>query len=95
MFAGEGASAGLLCERFGPLTFAMRLLTDGDRLRLRLERWSFLSIPLPLALAPRAEAFEAADGGRFGFFVELRHPLTGLIVRYRGWLLPVASRDPV
>lgn len=91
LFPGRGGSAGLVCERFGPLTFAMRLIPDAGRIRLRLERWSFLAVPLPLSLAPRPVSFEAAEDGRFWFFVEISHPLTGLIVRYRGWLLPAAA----
>ena len=33
---------------------------------------------------------ESAEDGRFNFHVEISHPLTGLIVRYRGWLVPKA-----
>jgi len=43
---------------------------------------------LPLALAPRSTAYEFAEDGRFRFHVEVSHPLTGLIARYRGWLVP-------
>jgi len=39
-----------------------------------------------LGLAPGGEAWESAVDGRFRFHVEIRHPWTGLIVRYRGWL---------
>jgi hypothetical protein len=41
---------------------------------------------MPLALAPACEAYECEADGRFRFFVELRYPLIGLIVRYQGWL---------
>jgi len=44
--------------------------------------------PLPLWLAPGGTAFEFAVEGRFHFDVEIRHWLTGLIVRYHGWLAP-------
>jgi hypothetical protein len=87
-FGGRGRFDRLLCETFGPLTFGLALVVEGDRLRLVLRRWSFLGVPLPLALAPRGEAFESAADGRFNFDVEIGHPLTGLIVRYRGWLHP-------
>jgi hypothetical protein len=53
-----------------------------------LRRWSAFGIPLPLWLAPRPTAFETVENGRFRFHVEISHPLTGLIVRYRGWLSP-------
>jgi len=88
-FAGRGRSAGLLCERFGALTFAMALVAEGERLNLILRRWSLFGLPLPLWLCPRSNAYETVEGGRFRFHVEISHPLTGLIVRYRGWLTPV------
>lgn len=88
-FAGEGRSDALLCESFGPLSFAMALVLDGARLRLVLRRWSLLGIPLPLWLAPRSDAYESVESGRFSFHVEISHPICGLIVRYRGRLMIV------
>ena len=90
-FAGRNRSARLLCERFGPLNFAMALVVDEGRLRLVLRRWSAFGIPLPLWLCPRASAHESVENGRFHFHVEIGHPLTGLIVRYRGWLVPSSN----
>jgi len=87
-FAGTGRSAYLLCERFGALTFAMALVAGESRLSLVLRRWRVFGIPLPRWLSPRSIAFEAVDNGRFHFHVEIFHPITGLIVRYRGWLMP-------
>lgn len=85
-FAGQGRSDSLLCERFGPLTFAMALVIDGECLRLVLRRWSLFGLPLPLWLAPRSDAYESVESGRFAFHVEISHPISGLIVRYRGRL---------
>jgi hypothetical protein len=85
--AGRGRWAGLLCEQFGPLTFAMTLALEGGRLSLALRHWSAFAIPLPMQWGPRAIAYETAEAGRFRFHVEISHPLTGLIVRYRGWLV--------
>jgi len=70
------------------MNFTMALVVDGERLRLLLRRWSILGVPMPLALGPRIDAFEFVDNGRFCFHIEIRHPLAGLIVRYRGWLAP-------
>jgi hypothetical protein len=86
-FAGSGRSKRLLCERFGALTFAMALVPEDGRLRLVLRRWSAFGVPLPMWLCPRSNSHESAEGGRFHFHVEISHPLTGLIVRYRGWLV--------
>jgi hypothetical protein len=85
---GKGRSARLLCERFSVLSFGMALVVEGERMRLVMRRWSLFGLPLPLALAPRINAYEFAEAGRFHFHVEISHPLTGLIVRYRGWLVP-------
>ena len=41
-------------------------------------------------LAPRGDSYEYAENGRFHFHVEIAHPFTGLILGYRGWLVPRA-----
>jgi Domain of unknown function (DUF4166)/Saccharopine dehydrogenase NADP binding domain len=83
---GRGHADGLLCERFGPFTFGMALVVDGDKLNYIVRRWQFCGITLPRFLAPGGTSYESASDGRFCFHVEIGHPLTGLIVRYRGWL---------
>ncbi len=93
-FAGRGRSAGLLCERFGLLTFAMAQVPEEGKLTLVLRRWSCCGLPLPLWLCPRSDSYETAEDGRFRFHVDISHPLTGLIVRYRGWLQPAAEAEP-
>ncbi len=88
---GRGRFERLLCERFGPLNFGMALVLEAGRMRLVVRRWSVFGIPLPLALAPRGNAYEFAQDGRFHFHVEIGHPFTGLIVGYRGWLVRVVT----
>jgi len=90
-FAGRARSERLLCERFGALTFAMALVAAGDRLSLVLRRWSIFGLPLPMWLCPRSESYESAEQGRFNFHVMISHPLTGLIIRYDGWLVRKSS----
>jgi len=85
--AGGGHSEGLLREHFGPLTFTMALVFEQGRLSLVMRRWNALGVPLPLWLGPRSSSYETTADGRFRFHVEIGHPLTGLIVRYRGWLV--------
>ena len=85
---GRGRAAHLLRESFGPVTFALAIVVKDGRLELILRRWSFLGLTLPLWLAPRSLAFESGEDDRFHFHVEIALPLVGLIVRYRGWLLP-------
>ena len=86
---GRGRFERLLCERFGPFAFGLALVLQDARLKLVVRGWSLFGIPLPLALAPGGEAYESAEEDRFNFNVEISHRLTGLIVRYRGWLKPL------
>ncbi len=69
----------------------MALVSEDDRLKLVLRGWNILGLPLPMWLCPRSTSHESVEDGRFRFHVEISHPLTGLIVRYRGWLEPADS----
>ncbi|PRH84110.1 saccharopine dehydrogenase [Labrys okinawensis] len=85
--AGRGRNAYLVDERFGLLSFALALLVEDGRLKLVVRNWRFLGLRLPRFLAPSGDSFESAEDGRFNFHVEIAHPLLGLIVRYKGWLV--------
>jgi hypothetical protein len=93
-YDGRGKSERLIVERFGVLEFALALVVDGERVRLMTRRWSAFGLPLPLWLAPHSIAHEREEDGVFRFFVEISHPLTGLIVRYDGWLKPQPQPQP-
>lgn len=80
----------LLAEDLGPFRILCSLAPEADRLHLKVRGWSVLGLPLPLFLAPGGRTFEEDRGGVFHFHVEVESPLTGLIVRYRGWLEPAA-----
>ncbi|WP_407519329.1 SDR family oxidoreductase [Methylobacterium oryzisoli] len=87
-FAGPGR----VCERFGPLAIRLAVPADRDGLTLAVEGWRLGPLPLPRALAPASEARESVDAaGRFRFDVPVRLPLAGLVVHYRGWLVPEAA----
>ncbi len=92
--AGRGRFERLMVERFGPFAFGIALLVESDRLRLVVRRWNFLGVPLPARLAPIGNAYESVENGRFRFFVEIKHFVTGLVVRYHGWLEP-SARPPM
>jgi Domain of unknown function (DUF4166)/Saccharopine dehydrogenase NADP binding domain len=87
-WAGSGRSEHLVNERFGPFTFGLALVLDGEKLRVIPRRWNFLGISMPRALMPRGDSHERAEDGRFYFHVEIVLPLIGLIVRYQGHLTP-------
>ena len=81
-----------LVESFGPLRFAFELPCGPEGLEMHIRRWSAFAIPLPLILAPRIEAREWEEDGRFRFAVAVALPLVGDVVRYSGWLVPI--EDP-
>lgn len=76
----------LIRERFGVICVHFALVLEQAALRYVLRRWTLLGIPMPLALGPQSRATESIENGKFRFDVEIRHPLTGLIVHYRGLL---------
>jgi hypothetical protein len=88
---GQGRSVRLIVERFGPLAVAMSPTTHDGRISLIIRRFSLFGVPLPLWLSPTAAAHEEIVDGRFHFDVEIGHPLTGMIVLYRGWLAPAPA----
>ncbi|MBY3363697.1 SDR family oxidoreductase [Rhizobium laguerreae] len=84
---GKGRDQHLLAEVFGPFRVLMALVPDGEKLRLVVRGWRFCGIPLPLFLAPGGDTYEEERDGRFHFHVEISGRLTGLVVRYTGWLV--------
>ena len=80
-------SANFSIRTLGPFEFSQALVVEGDRLRLVMRRWTAFGLRLPLWLAPRSNSFEAECDGRYRFSIEVSHPLTGLLVKYEGWLL--------
>ncbi|MBY3227506.1 SDR family oxidoreductase [Rhizobium laguerreae] len=84
---GKGRDRHLLAEVFGPFRVLMALVPDGGKLRLVVRGWRFCGIPLPMFLAPGGDTYEQERDGRFHFHVEIGGRLTGLVVRYTGWLV--------
>ena len=85
---GRGLSERLLTEQFGGFHFEFAPVAEAGKLFLVLRRWSIFGIPLPLRFAAGGNSFEYVAEGQFCFHVEITHPVTGLIVRYQGWLVP-------
>jgi hypothetical protein len=87
---GRGRFERLVCERFGPFCFGLALVLADGRMNIVVRRWTAFGIPMPRSWAPGGDAYESAEDGRFNFHVEIGLPLIGMIVRYRGWLVPRA-----
>ncbi|ARM87355.1 saccharopine dehydrogenase protein [Rhizobium sp. CIAT894] len=83
----KGRNPPLLAEVFGPFRVLSTLEPEGQRLRIVVRGWRFCGIPLPLFLAPGGDTYEEERDGRFHFHVEIGGRLTGLVVRYTGWLV--------
>jgi hypothetical protein len=82
-----------LIERFGPLSFRIAPRAEGGALHFPVVQGWCLGVPMPHWALPVSRTVEAVDDqGRATFDVALSHPLTGLIVRYRGWLRDDHSR---
>jgi hypothetical protein len=86
--AGIGTDENLLIETFGPFRIRIALVPRQGRLLLVIRGWRFLGMPLPLFLAPGGDTYEEERDGEFRFHVVIASPITGLIVRYTGWLRP-------
>ncbi|MCW3781850.1 SDR family oxidoreductase [Defluviimonas salinarum] len=83
-----------IVERFGPLSFHIGLTAHAGWLAYPVLSGRILGLPLPRLLLPVSETLEGVDAqGRATFDVALSHPLSGPIVRYRGWLVP--DDDPL
>lgn len=91
--AGTGRFDGLIVERFGPFCFGMALVERDGRIEMPLRCWSFLGLPMPRFLMPKAVAREHAADGRFNFEVEIALPLLGRMVRYEGWIEHVSLAE--
>lgn len=87
-FQEAAGRPGWIFESFGPGRFLLEVPVDDAGLALLLRGVRILGLPLPRALWPRIRAGESVAAGRFVFDVEIRLPLAGLLVHYRGYLEP-------
>jgi Domain of unknown function (DUF4166) len=88
MAAGTGRDQGLLIEHFGlfDLRFDLQAMPEG--LRWSLIGWRCLRIPLPRWTVPHIDCVESADGDRYTFDIDVKFPVIGWLMHYRGRLLP-------
>ncbi|MDY0871812.1 DUF4166 domain-containing protein [Dongia rigui] len=81
----------ILTETFWPFTFDFDLDGAADGLDMHIRGWRLIGLPLPRSLAPVVRAQERVAEGRFTFDVEIALPWGPLVVRYRGFLLPLQA----
>jgi len=86
---GRGKDQHLLVERFGVISVSLALVADKNRLFLIPRSWSLFGLPMPKMLLPGGNSFETEEDGQFSFNVEIRAPVAGLIVSYKGQLAQI------
>lgn len=78
---------GVVCERFGPFAFDMKVSVADGVLAMKVIGWRIGPMPLPAFLAPHSTATETqGEQGRFRFDVPIALPLIGRLTHYSGWL---------
>lgn len=80
--------SGRVFERFGPFRFELALTPTPDGVAFPVTRGWFLGVPWPRWLMPTSFAGERARDGVYRFDVDVRLPLIGRLMHYRGWLAP-------
>ncbi|MCF6219743.1 MAG: DUF4166 domain-containing protein [Robiginitomaculum sp.] len=73
-------------ERFGPIKFKMKFRIADERLHYDIVSAKMLGIPFPKFLLPKSITHEREQDGKFIFDVEIRLPLLGRLIAYKGWL---------
>ena len=83
-----------MTERFGPMTFLLRLGVKDGGLNYPVVAGRCLGLPIPRFMLPKNIAREFERDGRFHFDVALYAPLRGgMIVHYAGFLVPDSAPD--
>jgi len=77
---------GQLRERLGPATLCFALHRDDDAIDWQLRGVRILGLPLPRALRGTVLSRSGVRAGRYAFDIDVRLPLVGRLVAYRGWL---------
>ena len=83
----SGARDGMISERFGLLSFAIRLTAENDALYFPIVSGTCFGVPLPGFLLPHSKTREFVDAqGRACFDVSISLPIAGHVASYKGWL---------
>lgn len=90
---GAREHRGLLLERFSPFRLYHRLTPSAEGLAWLLVEWRLFGIPLPRWTLPTVNCFESAEGERFLFDIDVRFPVLGTVIHYRGSLMPVEPTE--
>lgn len=75
-----------LREALGPVALHFTLRRDDDAIDWQLCRVTLLGLPLPRMLCGQVLSRSGAQDGRYTFDIDVRLPLLGQLIAYRGWL---------
>ncbi len=85
---------GFVTESAGPFAFDLGVQCDPDGLSLPVVGWRLFGVRMPLGLAPVSVSRERVDDqDRFCFDIRVSLPTGGLLIAYRGWLMPLADPE--
>ena len=76
----------LLSERLGLVVLRFALRADQGAIDWRLQGVRMLGMPLPQRLTGKVVSISGERDGRYTFHVDVRMPLIGQLIAYRGWL---------
>ncbi len=82
----QGLKPNVIFEKFGPLKFKMKFRIEDEKLHYDIISATLLGLPYPKFLLPHSITHERAERGKFIFDVEIRLPLLGRLIAYKGWL---------
>jgi len=78
----------LLYERLGPATLGFALRHNDDAIDWQLRSLHIFGLPMPPALHGHVLSRSGTRDERYHFSVDVRLPLLGRLIAYRGWLEP-------
>lgn len=77
----------LLSERLGPVALHFELRSDAGAIDWQLRDVRLLGMPMPRGLfVGNVVSRSGESDGRYAFHVDVRLPLLGRLIAYRGWL---------
>lgn len=83
----KGPNPNEVYERFGPIKFKMKFRLEAEKLHYDIVSAKMFGVPFPKLLLPTSITHERAEDGKFVFDVEIRLPLLGRLIAYKGWLV--------
>ncbi len=83
----KGVKPHEIYERFGPVKFKMLFRIEDAKLHYDIVSAKLFGLPFPKFLLPKSISHERVQDGRFVFDVEIKLPVFGRLISYKGWLL--------